>query len=80
MDRPYIYEIRVEGLLTERWSDWFEGLTVRQDSGGETLLSGELIDESALHGILMKIRDLGLPLISVRRVKPVDSANEETKG
>ncbi len=78
MDRPYIYEIRVEGLLTERWSDWFEGLTIRQDSGGETLLSGPLIDQSALHGVLMKIRDLGLPLISVLRVKPTDSAGTET--
>ncbi len=78
MDHPHIYEIRVEGVLTDRWSGWFEGLTIRQDSGDETLLSGPLVDQSALHGVLMKIRDLGLPLISVHRVKPIDSAGNET--
>ncbi len=70
MDRPYIYDIRVEGSLTERWSDWFEGLTIRQDSEGETVLSGRLIDQAALHGVLIKIRDLGLPLISLSRLAP----------
>ncbi len=70
MDQPYIYEIRVEGVLTDRWSGWFHGLIIRQESEGETLLSGPLTDQAALHGVLIKIRDLGLPLISLIRLAP----------
>ncbi len=58
------YEIRVAGHLTADWSNWFEGLTVRQEPSGETVLSG-LLDQAALHGVLSKIRDLGLVLISI---------------
>ena len=58
------YEIRVEGHLAVDWSDWFEGLTVRQEAGGETVLRG-LLDQAALHGVLAKIRDLGLVLVAV---------------
>ena len=60
------YEIRVEGHLALNWSDWFEGLTIRQKPNGETVLSGSL-DQAALHGVLAKIRDLGLVLVAVDR-------------
>ena len=61
------YEIRVEGHLADSWSEWFEGLAVHREENGQTVLSGRLADESALHGVLTKIRDLGLPLIVVKR-------------
>ena len=61
-----LYEIRVKGHLSADWSDWFAGLTVRQEADGETALSGPL-DQAALHGILAKIRDLGLVLVAVNQ-------------
>lgn len=65
------YEIRVEGHLPGGWSDWFEGLDVQCGPGGESILSGPLPDQAALHGVLAKIRDLNLKLISVsRRSRP----------
>ena len=67
MDRPCFYEIRVEGLLAEQWSDWFEGLVVQADPAGETTLSGRLIDQAALFGVLAKVHALNLTLISVYR-------------
>jgi hypothetical protein len=63
------YEIRIEGVLGEQWTAWFEGLQVSSD-GTDTVLSGPLTDQAALHGVLVKIRDLGMRLISVRRVDP----------
>jgi hypothetical protein len=60
------YEIRVKGHLAADWSDWFEGLTVHQEADGETILSGPL-DQAALHGVLAKIRDLGLVLVAVNQ-------------
>jgi hypothetical protein len=63
------YEIRVEGVLDSRWAAWFDGLQVHDDAE-ETVISGLLADQSALHGVLAKIRDLGLCLISVRRLDP----------
>ncbi len=68
-----IYEIRVEGLLADRWSPWFEGLTIRREANGETVLSGSLPDQAALHGVLAKIRDLNLNLLSVTRQLPANS-------
>ncbi len=62
------YEIRVEGYLPGGWSDWFEGLDVECDPSGDTVLSGHLPDQAALHGVLAKIRDLNLKLVSVERV------------
>jgi hypothetical protein len=67
MDKLYLYEIRVEGHLTERWSEWFEGLAIRNDSGGVTTLSGSFVDQAALFGVLTKIHALNLTLISVNR-------------
>jgi hypothetical protein len=63
------YEIRVQGCLGPEWSAWFGGLTLSCNPRGETVLSGPVPDQAALHGILIKIRDLGLPLLSVRRVE-----------
>jgi hypothetical protein len=63
------YEIRVKGILDERWTAWFEGLQVSSD-GEETVISGPVADQAALHGLLTKVRDLGLFLISVRRLDP----------
>jgi hypothetical protein len=66
-DRPdtRVYEIRVQGELTTRWSDWFAGLTV-ETGDGETRIVGPVDDQAALHGLLARIRDLGLPLLAVR--------------
>jgi hypothetical protein len=68
-DRRGTYEIRVKGTLDEEWSDWFNGLSIIPQAGDETLLTGEVVDQAALHGILSKIRDLGLPLLLVKWVK-----------
>ena len=64
------YEIRLQGHLEARWAAWFEGMTIALDDSGETLLSGPVIDQAALHGLLRKVRDVGLPLIAVNRVTP----------
>jgi hypothetical protein len=61
---PTLYQIRITGRLDARWARWFEGLTVSHD-GGDTLLTGRVIDQAALHGLLRRVRDLGLPLVSV---------------
>jgi hypothetical protein len=66
---PARYEVRVEGVLDGRWSEWFEGLHL-QNQSGETILSGALPDQPALHGILDKVRDLGLTIITMRRLPP----------
>lgn len=68
MDRPYHYEIRVEGHLTDRWTGWFEGLAIQNESEDETTLSGILCDQAALFGILSKIHALNLTLVSVNRL------------
>ncbi len=68
MDKLCIYEIRIEGHLTERWSDWFEGLAINDDAKDETILSGSLTDQAALFGVLNKIHALNLTLVSVNRV------------
>ena len=72
MDTPSFYEIRVEGHLTDRWKEWFEGLAIRNDSDGKTTLSGMLSDQAALFGLLNKIQALNLVLISVSRSSPKD--------
>jgi len=69
------YEIRVDGVLDDRWADWFGGVQVSSD-GTETVISGQLADQAALHGLLVKVRDLGLCLVSVRRLDAGGSANE----
>jgi hypothetical protein len=64
------YEIRLTGRLDAHWAAWFDGLTVSHESGGTTVISGPIADQSALHGVLQRVRDLGLPLVSVRRFEP----------
>ena len=66
---PGLYEIRIKGHLDARWGDWFEGLIITPEDNGDTLLSGPVVDQAALHGLLKKVRDLGTPLLSVNRVK-----------
>lgn len=70
MDEPDRYEIRVEGHLDTRWADWFSGLTITLEDSGETVLTGMVADQAALHGLLRKVRDLGMTLISVNTVTP----------
>jgi hypothetical protein len=65
-----VYEIRLRGHLEDRWVNWFYGLTITLEEGGDTLLSGPVADQAALHGLLKKVRDLGLPLLSVNCVEP----------
>jgi hypothetical protein len=76
--RPEVYEIRVKGVIDERWSEWFEGLEVSPQPSGETILVGPLVDQAALHGLLQKVRDVGLPLISVQRAD--DRSDRELGG
>lgn len=64
-DEPTVYQIRIKGHLDDQWEMWFEGLTIVLDPNGDTVLTGLVIDQAALHGHLKKVRDLGLPLISV---------------
>ncbi len=61
------YRIRVRGHLDDRWSDWLEGMAVQRQEDGTTLLVGAIVDQAALHGVIIRIRDLGLPLLSVKR-------------
>jgi hypothetical protein len=67
---PGIYEIRIMGHLDDKWADRFEGLTITLEDNGDTLLTGPVIDQAALHGLLKKVRDLGMPLVSVCPVEP----------
>jgi hypothetical protein len=67
---PARYELRVQGVLEPSWSAWFDGLQVSSEPGGVTVLAGPVADQAALHGLLAKVRDLGLPLLSVRRLDP----------
>ena len=69
-DESGLYEIRLKGHLDDRWAEWFEGLTITLEEDGDTLLTGPVIDQAALHGLLKKVRDLGMPLVSVSPVEP----------
>jgi hypothetical protein len=69
-DQPTIYQIILKGQLDHQWTDWFEGLTITMGTDGNTLLTGPVVDQAALHGLLKKVRDLGMPLVSVNRMKP----------
>jgi hypothetical protein len=73
-----IYHIRLKGHLDREWVDWFGGLTITLEEDGDTLLSGPVADQAALHSLLRKVRDLGLPLLSVNGVQPGSSARPES--
>ena len=72
-----VYEIRVKGHLDGRWSEWFDGLAISNLKNGEAILSEEVMDQAALHGLLIKVRDLGLPLLAVSRVESGQAHPEE---
>lgn len=74
MDMPHIYEIRVEGHLTNRWDDWFDGFTIRLEENEETRLTGNVIDQAALFGVLTKLHNLNLVLISVYRKSSLNNS------
>jgi hypothetical protein len=68
--QPIVYQIRIQGHLGRQWTDWFGGLAITLEEDGDTLLTGPVVDQAALHGLLKKVRDLGMPLLSVICVEP----------
>ncbi len=74
---PDQYVIRLQGRLPARWAAWFDGMTLTTEGDGTTVLTGPVVDQSALHGLLQRVRDVGLPLISVARVDPVRSGRPD---
>jgi hypothetical protein len=79
VNRPEIYQIRLKGHLDVEWTDWFEGLTITLEEDGSTLLTGPVVDQAALHGLLKKVRDLGLPLVSVCPLEPGQAEGPDVK-
>jgi len=77
--QPLVYQIRIKGHLGPQWTDWFEGLTITLEENGDTLLTGPVVDQAALHGLLKKVRDLGIPLLSVIRLKPGQADASDVK-
>ncbi|MGB7877042.1 MAG: hypothetical protein WBL25_21880 [Anaerolineales bacterium] len=65
---PRVYQIRLEGHLGRQWTEWFDGLTITLENNGDTVLTGPVVDQAALHGLLRKVSDLGIPLLSVNQV------------
>ena len=78
-DQPRVYQIRIRGHLSPQWADWFEGLTISLEEDGDTLLTGTVIDQAALHGLLQKVRDLATPLLLVNYVEPNKRDTPEVK-
>jgi hypothetical protein len=77
--QPIVYQIRIKGHLGPQWADWFEGLTITLEEDGDTLLTGPVVDQAALHGLLKKVRDLGMPLVSVSPVEPGQANQSDVK-
>ncbi len=71
-----IYHIRVQGHLDASWSAWFDGLSITNEANGEAVLAGPIVDQAALHGVLIKVRDLGLPLVSVNPIAANDGNDD----
>jgi hypothetical protein len=76
---PGLYEIRIKGHLDDSWAGWFGGLTLTLEDNGTTLLAGPVVDQAALHGLLRKVRDLGMPLLAVIRVEPRQAHASDVK-
>ena len=77
--QPLVYQIRIKGHLGRQWTDWFGGLTITLEDNGETLLTGPVVDQAALHGVLKKVRDVGMPLLSVVCVTPGQADASDAK-
>ncbi len=75
--QPVVYQIRLKGHLSPQWTEWFAELTITLEEEGNTLLTGTVIDQAALHGLLKKVRDLGIPLLSINSVRISPQDNEE---
>jgi hypothetical protein len=73
-NEPMVYQIRIKGHLEPQWTDWFGGLTITLEDNGDTFLTGMVVDQAALYGLLRKVRDLGMTLLSVNRIKPGESS------
>jgi hypothetical protein len=73
-DESTVYQIRIKGHLGSEWADWFGGLSVTLEDNGNTLLSGLVVDQAALYGVLKKVRNLGMPLVSVNRIEGINNA------
>jgi hypothetical protein len=74
LGEPVVYQIRIKGHLDGQWQDWFGGLTITLEDNGDTLLTGPVIDQAALYSLLKRVRDMGLPLVSVRLIEPGPTA------
>lgn len=70
LGKAIIYQIRLQGHLGRQWMDWFDGMSITLEDNGDTVLTGPVVDQAALHGVLKKVRDVGIPLLSVTRVPP----------
>lgn len=78
VNEPAVYQIRIAGHLGDEWSGWFQGMSITLEDHGQTLLTGTVADQAALHGLLKQVRDLGLPLLSVERMeRRIDQVREE---
>jgi hypothetical protein len=78
-NQPMVYQIRLKGHLGHQWTEWFEGLAITLEDNGDTLLTGTVIDQAALHGLLRKVRDLGMMLIAVNRAAGSEADSPESK-
>jgi hypothetical protein len=70
-DQPTVYQIRIKGHLAPQWTDWFEGMDITPEDNGDTLVTGTVIDQAALHAVLKRVRDLCLPLISIMEIESI---------
>ena len=77
---PMVYQIKIKSHLGSDWADWFEGLTITLEDNGQTLLTGPVVDQAALYGLLKKVRDLGMSLVSVNPVEPIQADAKPEQG